>query len=409
MTQEKNSRRSGFPKAQAPGDSKDRAAENHGNGKWKKRSFSWFRTGVIAALAVLFFAVITGGTFSLESVTQWIQAVVFGEQSGSGYPLAIPGTKLEAGNFAAAGGRLAVVTDTTFAVYNRSGSTLTSIHHGYNAPVLKAEDGVYLMYDLGGKHFRLMNKNGILHEESLNTQIFTGAVNRSGVTAVATSSKNYCAEVSVYNTQYKKSFSWSSPLYRITALALDGSGSHLAAAGVAASNGQLVSAVYIFNLTQETPLAVYEFADNVILSLSYLEGGSIAAVGDAGTFVLSSNLQEKRDYSYSSSILHSYSVSPSDGVALLLSDYEDGRDCRLVGLDRSGAEVFRQPLPGNAVSVFYHAKGLVALSGDSLSTFDSKGTLLKNQTIGKDIRAAVAAGDEAYLLGVSEIRQLSLR
>lgn len=374
----------------------------------KKKHTAWFRCGIAAAIAVLFFAVITGGSFSLEAVTNWIQSTVFGEQTGDGYPIPIPGTKLDAGNFVVSNGRLAVVTDTSFAIYNQTGATLANLQHGYNTPVLKPGKDAYLIYDLGGKQFRIVNSGGILHETALEAQIFTGALGDSGATAIATDSKNYCTEVAVYNTKYEKIFSWSSPVYRVTTLALDSSGQRLVAAGVAAENGEIKSAVYVFDLTQETPLAVEEFPDNVIFSVSYLTNGAIAIVGDASVSVLSADLQTKTDYSYNSAILHGYSVDPGNGVALLLSDYEDGRDCRLVSLNISGAEAFQQPLAGNAVSVFCSSDGILALSGDTLSYFNASGALQKSEPVGNDIKTAVLAGNAAYLLGASEIRQALL-
>lgn len=405
MAEEKNKMNSAAGSEPSPNTAQNHKKEKKAN---KKKHAAWFRGGIIAAVAVLFFAVITGGSFSLESVTNWIQTVVFGEQAGDGYPVPIPGTKLDPGNFVAVNGRLAVVTDTSFTIYNQSGAALASLQHGYNTPVLKAGKDAYLIYDLGGKHFRIVNSSGMLNETILDAKIFTGVLSDSGFTAIATDSQNYCSEVAVYNANHEKIFSWSSPVYRATALALDSSGRYLAAAGVAAENGEIKSAVYIFDLSQETPLAVYEFPDNVIFSVCYLNGGSIAIVGDTSAAVLSADLQTKTDYSYNSAILHGYSIEPGNGIALLLSNYEDGQDCRLVCLNKNGGETFQQPLTGNAVSVFYSENGILALSSQTLSYYSLNGALQKSESVESDIKTAVIAGNFAYLLGASEIRQMPL-
>ena len=415
MVEEKEKQKRPLPDSQGAGGAyeqavPDDATEPGHNKKRKQRNphSLWFRAAILLAVVALFFAVITGGSFSLDAVTGWIQTTVFGEPSGDGYPVALPGTKLDAGNFALAGNHIAMVTDTAFTVLNSSGAAQTSLQHGYNTPVLKVGSGAYLIYDLGGKRFRVVSDKAVLHEKTLDTQIFTGAISRSGLVAIAAASKNYCTEVVVYSSAYQKVFSWSSPLYRVTSLALDGNGSRMVAAGVTAENGQLKSAVYVFDLTKETPEAVFEFPDTVIFSVSYLDGGAIAVVGDQSASVVSAGLQQKTDYSYAGATLHGYSVAADAGIALLLSDYEDGRNCRLIALDRGCAETVRQPLAGNATSVFYSGRGILALSGGTLSHFDSSGALRGTYPAGLDVKNAVFTGNAAYLLGISEIRQVSL-
>ncbi len=389
-------------------------AEDGGQGKKRKKKKSsklriLFRCLLILFVVVLFVGIVSKGTFSLKSVSNWFQSAILGNTTGEGFPVPINGTTVDYKNFSSQDGNPVVLSDTSFTILNPSGGVVTNQQHGYGSPTLEQAKNRYLIYDLSGKEYKLLDNGGLLYEGKISNKILAGAVSDSGSYAIASDSTGYASEMTVYSKEYGKDnsqiFKWSSPTYRITALALNSDGTQAAAAGISAMSGTLKSAVYVFDLSQESPLAVVEYSDNLILSLSFADNGNILAVGDRQASVISPS-GSSEDYSYGKNKLHAYDIDPSQGIALLLSPYEDGGDCILIGLNPSGKTVTDIAVGGKAISVDAGQQTYLVLTDTGASYRDISGKELFASGSSGDSVTGVLGRQCAYILGISEIRKL---
>lgn len=369
------------------------------------------RSLLILFLVVLCVALVSGGNFSIKSLSDWFQTAVLGNNSGGGYPVSISGTHVDYANFTQNANRPVVLSDTAFIVLNKRGGTETNQQHGYSSPILKQSKSRFLIYDLGGKNYRIASDKAVLIEKKLSNKILTGAICDTGIYALATDTSGYASQMTVYGNNYTDAqselFKWSSPNYRITAVALSSDGTKAAAAGITAAGGALKSAVYLFDLSKDEPLAVCEYSDSVILSLTFASSGNIIAIGDRMTSIISPQ-GSSTDYAYGNERLHSFDSQPDNGAALLLSPYEDGRDCKLVTIGTDGRKNLEVVLTGKAISVDFTSDGFLALTDGTVVRLDLSGKQLSSQEVGSDAVSAILTDDAIYVLGISEIRKFSL-
>lgn len=68
--------------------------------------------------------------------------------------------------------------------------------------------------------------------------------------------------------------------------------------GFASEQGKLKSVVYIFNFNSDAPIQTFEYEENVIMSIEYMENGNIAVVGDKSTGVINLWTKSKQDFDY---------------------------------------------------------------------------------------------------------------
>ncbi len=364
----------------------------------------------LSALAVL--AWYNRSNLTPSNVLVWVQSRIVGFGIGDGFPQAVAGSSIQPGNFIVSEKNLFTASDTALTVYNSTAKELLNDQHSFGNPVLKVSGSRTLLYNLGGRSFRLDSVSGGTKQINVKQNILAGALAANGRCAILTEADGYCGQLTVYTAEGGvQSYYWFYDYYPAS-VALNEDGTQAAVAGVSAKNGEMVSAVYLLDLDSgkvEQPFATYP--GNLIHAVYWNGASTVAAVGDSGASIINASSRTKKDFDYHGERLSAFCFD-AGRTALALASFGETSVSNLVVLDPGGAEIFSQKLGGSVRSVSLYGQTAAALAdGEAyFCSLSSPGQAAKKLESGSDAKA-VALRDEtsAYLLGISEIRILENR
>jgi len=359
---------------------------------------------VIIALVTAFIA-INWDKLVPTSLANTIQGF-FGEFGSGQYPLMI-----SSGNFRQAvpiGSNIGVLTDTSVIIYSRSGAELAQRPHGMSDPNIDAAGGKAVVFDRGGKTFRVETRFYEPFTATTDYPIVSASVSLSGEIAVVTLSGSYLGELTIYDNSNKNIFKWYSSQGHILAAAVSPDGKKVAAVVISAVNGSYRSSIYIFNTGRQKPLSVTNIDGAPLLSIQYIDNDRIAAVSDIESVFLSLDGKKKSIYTYEGKTLKCY--ANSDGATVLaFGAYGAGNSSAIVSLSGDGKVMGTANLKNDVQSVFVCGGKLAALTDEGVWYGD---TACKNTGLiaasGDKIAALPLKGD-IYVFGLQAIYQYKIK
>lgn len=347
-----------------------------------------------------------------SNVLDWVRERVVGMGVGDGYPYAIAGSNVSKMNFITSDKNLIFASDTALTELNSTSLELMNRQHSFSNPVLSVQGSRMLLYNLGGKGCEVESVGKTVTKFSAPGNLLGGSLSADGSYALISEADGYCGLLTAYTPDGKvRSRYWFSDYYP-SSVALSPDGTRAAVTGVNTKNGELTSVVYLLDLNNEKAASPFaECADNLLLSVNWDgDSSTVTAVGDRAAVTINADKRTKSDYSYNGRQLTAYSFN-TGRVVLGLSSLDGSESSQLVLLDRSGSPARTATLERTAESVSIYGQSFAALSGGKISFFSLSGSSdARTADAGSDARA-VALRDEssAYVLGVSEIRLVSVR
>lgn len=383
----------------------------------------WLRVAAILLVCVIgMLCFVYRDRLSPERVSAWVQDTLLGMGAGAGYPAPIVGSEVLDTNFQLLDKDLAVVSDTSFVSLNRTAKEIANRQHSFGNPILKIAGGNALIYNQGGSTLQVETRSQTVlkrdKENTLDQHILAADISDDGIYAVVTEASGYLSEMTVFPKkiavdkpdEYLYRY-WFSDYY-MNAIALNSKGNQAAVGGLNSKNGQLESALYLFDFsagTLETKPADFIFPDAVILDISFLTNGNIAVICDKQVSIINPSTREKTDYSFNQRTLSCFYVNKGSGVTLALSKSNDGRACDIVYINRSGEVKTEVSTPYKVISVAQNGDTLALLSGGYVYRYSTAGQQVSETEVGLDARKVLLpTADEAYILGISEIRSAIL-
>ena len=145
------------------------------------------------------------------------------------------------------GSGLAVLTPDSFTVYSPTAREVFEYSHSMNNPVISSAGSRAVIYESNRTSLKVANNHNILFHQEMPNNIIHAHISDSNRIAVTTRSDSYNGEVSVYNYNMDKRFTWycatGFPVYS----ALSDRGKTLAVVTVQTVNGILQSSIYVID------------------------------------------------------------------------------------------------------------------------------------------------------------------
>lgn len=327
--------------------------------------------------------------------------------STENFPISLKGSLVSNGNFNTYSGGFAYVSDTHYVVCNHEGEELYNAQVSFNEPVLKLNyNGTAVVYDLGGRKFTLYNNEKAVFTGETQEKMYLADVTADLAYATLTESRDYKAKLSVYANEETPLYGYSFEEYYITAMALNADATGAVACGITAENGIEKSVVYVFDFTEEKPLAFHEIAGDVVFDCDYLDNGSVCVIGENSSYILNGrDFSKLNKTSYSQMTLTSYDINTDTSqLTLSLSRSGDGRNCSLLTIGKSGSvdSKIETDFAADFVSTY---KNRVAISDKkSIHLYSQSGELLaSSETSGDSRQLRLLAPDSAVSLGLKDI------
>lgn len=379
--------------------------------KRKKHSISLKNAKTIKLLAVVFvvllLVVIAAAQFggvTFATISDSIRTSLAGIGSGEGYPYSVNGVEINDATIT--NSDLVLVYDDAVKVLDSTAKELSNLTHKYDHPVMSSNSGRILLYDEGGKGFRVQSKTRVLYEKELEHIIYTGAMGKNGSVALATSASGAESMLTVYDNKEEEVFVWKCAKEHIVSCDVSDNGKHFVVSVMGVDNGSVYSKVYLFDKRKQEPEATFEYKDTAISSVQFLSNETVFVMGNNVCQIIKGDeLKENIDVSVNTpSRLY---ISDNNTAVLVLSKYSSTTKKIIKVYNKSGTELFTQEIDGLVKSVSTDGKYISVLTDDNVQIFNTKGEMVGSADVNTDAEKVVVSSRNTYVYSLDKIEKYS--
>ena len=363
---------------------------------------------VIAVIAVVLLLIIIAaaqfGGVTFSTVGDYISAAVSSIGSGDGYPYSVSGVSVS--NIGITNSDLVLVYDDSVKVLDSTAKELSSLSHSFDHPTADLNSGRILLYDLGGKDFRVQSKTRILYEKQLDYIILTGAMGKDGSAVIASRADGAESMLTVYDSRSREVFQWKCSKEHIVSCDISDNGKNYAVSVMGVQNGTVYSKVYIFNKKNTEPTSSFEYTDSAVSSVKFLSNDTLMVMGNNVCEIIENNaVKEKIDVSVNTP--SRLFVSDTGTAVLVLSKYSSTTQKIVKVYDKSGAETYSCEIDGIVKSVSSDGRYTAVLTGSSVQIFNRKGEMSGSANVNGDAEIVAVSSRNTYVYSLDRIDKYS--
>ena len=345
--------------------------------------------------------------FSPDEVAEWVN---FSDSTKDNFSIDISGTSVLENNFKSTNNALMYVSDTSIVRLNHDGEKIYSYQHNFTNPLMKCSSIYSIAFNEGGADFRILSDKGEVYRGTQGTAITDCDINDIGIYGIISDQTGYLAKLSVFDKNNEFLFGYSFNDYYAVSVSVNNEGTMAAVGAVNTIDGQLVSQVYLLDFTREEPLYTYTYNDQIIYDVKFIEEDRFAVITDSLVSVIYSDSGKEIPYSYNNRVLTAYNVSYGNNIAVSLSRSDDERECSIVSIDTKGNETGSFSTDLKVFSIDVKKDKIALLSSSKLYLYNFYGDSFGEWEVGTDAKSIIIPQEKtSYILGVSEIRKISLK
>jgi len=358
----------------------------------------------LIASSLIFTAYANRDKLSFGGIAEWAGEISLNNAKGGGYPVSISGnTVLELLDF---DGDVAMLTDTAFMVYNRTGKEIVNSQHGYGSAAVACAKNRALIYDIGGQSYKIEGKTKTVLKKETTQKIISGDIAENGTYVIATRSKGFLGELTVIDKSGTQLFKWFSADANIIDVSLNDSATKIAVVTLTTSGGKIRSSLLVFEFGQKNPVINHSFDETLLTQAKYLTKNTIGCVGDNKYITVKGpGKEDLTEYDYNSGYLTGYSFFHDNGTALLISKYSDKRTPSLIYIDVKGYKKVEIPTNSHIKNVLLTQKTIYLLEKNSIIPYSLSGKKLDEISSQSDASQIAFLDNNLYVLGLNELRR----
>lgn len=301
-------------------------------------------------------------------------------------------------------GSLALLDDSRFHVYSADGKIMNESQHTFANPILCVCGGKALIYDEGGREFRLESRYKNIYSNIADDVIYLAKLSKSDYAAVVTRSDKFLAMLRVYDSDGEQFFTYYSYDSRIINVTFTEGSSGCIVTTLKAENGRLMSEMIRFDFKDTEPEWVSDPVPTLAMDVFFAEDGGIVMIGDTVTYCFSPDGSLKGQYVYEDPLIY---YDYTENITALLTENTDIRRTEMItftGSDCSVPVVTRAE--ENAQKVFADGSSAYILSGSRIDVYSSDG-VRTGEVILEDEYDNFCKNDKyIYLLGYDSINRI---
>ncbi|MBQ6568997.1 MAG: hypothetical protein IJL87_01930 [Clostridia bacterium] len=359
---------------------------------------------ILLLFAIVFFQ--NRSDLTWNGFKNWVSDKIALAGIGQGYPVTITGGYSKA--IDTFGDAIIELTDTSFVVLDSTGKTAASRQHGFASPAISSTDRYALLYDTNGTNFRIESVSRTVYSASADGQILSASLSKSGCYALITKDSSYLGAVYVYDKKHNPLLEWKSAFHQLQSVSVSPNGKHTAITGITTENGQIKSCVMVFNYISKEDTKTFEFYDSMLLDCEFVTSDYLSVVGDTASYVIDIRNGKYVQIDYDGSSLAGFDFDQNYGTVLLLSKFDDLRNCDILFADEAGKIISRTHTNLKGGFIKLKGKNAYTVSNNRLYRYHNNGKLKNEIEVGSNIKQCAVLGNSAYLLGTSKIKKISL-
>ena len=355
--------------------------------------------GIVAVLVLLVW--LNWDSLNPQSVWTWLTVTVTGGETGDGYPAQIEGSSVV--SMAPVDRYLAVLTDNTLDVYNRTAGKALSFTHNFASPFLDTAGNRILIAELGGRRVCVKTVDGHTTEVQTEHNIVAASLADNGSFAVVTDSdKSHISEVVYYNNRGDEKLHWYSSEALLLGITLRHDARQMAAVGVCSENGAAQSRLMVFDTSSAKEPTRYSGDEVMLCAVEYLSGGQIAAIGDTEAWIVKPGRENIEIESYSDMQLLGYAVSGNQ-ISVAVRPYGTTRGGQLLTWNQNGQSVYQHSFEGMFRHLSAGDQGVLLLTDSDLTKLNDRGDPTASDVPSDGLMVAQAFGKPAIVLELTAL------
>jgi hypothetical protein len=298
-----------------------------------------------------------------------------------------------------------VLTDTSFIIYSKNGDKIDTRPHGINNPTAVFGGNKALIFDRGGKSFKVESRSAEEFSGNADYNITSASMASNGSFAVVTEADSYLSEVKIYSNSNTKIFKWDCVGGRIIATAL--SGNNFAAVVVGVRDGNMFSDIYIYDISSNKPKVIKKYDDTLLYSINFSDSSHICAVGDKKAVFLGIGGNENAVFDYSDKELSGTSnVSDSPTFAFKKGTSQTELCTFDVSGKQKGSKIFSA---ASIKSLYNGSEKTVLLSGDELWYFNNDCSNASHIALSGDTKSVLSLNKCAYIFKTQSVEMKNIK
>ncbi|MCR4594441.1 MAG: DUF5711 family protein [Clostridiales bacterium] len=359
---------------------------------------------IIVALVLIVLAFAKVGNITLSSITDSISAAFSGLGSGDGYPMEVSGGDIT--DIDITSSDLVMVYDDAVRIFDSTAKNISEISHAYKRPVADCQSGKILLFDIGGKNFRVQSKTRVLYEKTMAYMILTGAMGKDGSVAIASRTNGAESMLTVFDYKNREVFKWECSKEQIVACDISDNGKLYACAVLGVDNGSVYSKLYLFKKNEDKAYASFDYPDSSIAKVEFLSDDTLMVFGnDMCQIIEGEKVKEKIDVSVNTpSMLY---VSEKNTAVLVLSKYSSTTEKIVEVYDKSGDKLFDAEVSGIIKSVSTDGKYIAVLTDKQVFIYDKEGEICGSHKVSSDASDVIVSSRYTYVYFTDKIEQYS--
>ncbi len=318
--------------------------------------------------------------------------------TGEGFPLEI--SSAVGKNISTVGSDIAVLCQSTLMLYKANGKQIYNRPHGYSNPAMSTSGYRTLVYDRGGKGYKIEKRGGTFIDSTAQNDIVTASIADNGAFALATRSGDYVCDVTAFDKKGRQKMQWHSSDRQVVALALSSDGRYMGVGTLSGQNGKMVSSILIFRTNDGTVICDNSFENHTVVSIDF-KGDTLVGVFESMLTSISTR-GVRTDFDLKSAKVSCFAQS-SSAVAVTVEKYNDSANNQLMLFDKKLTRIYTADIGAQAISLSLAGNKAVVLSNEKVISFDGKGGQQKFLDAGADARQIASSGAGTAVLGTSRV------
>lgn len=377
-----------------------------------KNALHEFKRISLILLSVFFILTLWVNRINLypENILLWAENSIKSFSLGNHFPVQIQGEKIMAENLQLNDGYLVALSDSYFNVLSKKGKLIQSEKHNFSNPNIKSAGLRHIIFDRGGKNFKISGNIGTLYTSETEQNILTASIANDGTYAIVMQSPRYLAELYVYGINNALKFKVPFSDYYITNIEINSSSSEIALSGISAYNGDIVSNVYIVDNASKAVKSQFELSDNMVTDIRYFANGNIVAIGDKYSAFINPKTKSVIKKDYENKILKFYDFDKSGTLCMCISSSvnESSRDT-IIKLNERAEEIQKIETDQSFNDIILKGEKVIGITKNKIFAYNMWGHCEGYIDAHKFYRKILpSTGGKIYALSSCEISQIKL-
>lgn len=304
--------------------------------------------------------------------------------------------------FGSMGSKLLMLSDTHLYIYSSDGTLKDTRQHDYSNSILKTSDKRALVYESGGKNFKVESVRDTVYAKSMENNIIFARINSSGYVAVVTTADMYVCELRVFNERGDEIY-YRGCVDRIQDLCFTNDNNGCIIVTLDAYEGQIVSKLMYLGFQDSENDWKSESIETLCLGIEITSNDHLFLFGDTKCAYYDMAGSQIAGYSYKNQLL---SYGFQDGRCAIIFENEERRKTTMLLINDITSSPLEMVINNDIKKIFVKDNLIYVLKNNALETYAFDGSLVATAGVSDIYKDFIKIDDEMYLISYDGIDKI---